>query len=254
MLEDIVVRQLFVALVVFVRVGMAFLNLPGLGEQFVLTQVRLGLALLISVLVAPVLAPQIPPEPASVLLLALLLGSEAMIGLFIGTVARMLMNALETAGTVIALVTGLSNAQVFNPAMATQGTLPGALLGWLGIGLIFITNLHHLLISAVVDSYVFFPPGQVPPVEDFANMMAHLVSRSFLVGVQMATPFLITGLMFALTLGVISRLAPQTHVFFIFTSIQIGFGLFLFALTVSGMMVFWLRDFHGAMVQYLAVP
>ncbi|WP_207436413.1 flagellar biosynthetic protein FliR, partial [Sabulibacter ruber] len=102
------------------------------------------------------------------------------------TVARLLMSALEVAGAVIGVQAGLANAQVFNPALASQGTLLGALMGWLGLLLIFITNMHHLLILAVVDSYAMFVPGAPLPVDDMANAIGQLVARSFLIGVQMS--------------------------------------------------------------------
>lgn len=250
-IQAVVADQIFVWLLVFTRIGSAFMIMPAIGDTFVSTRTRLLLALAVSVLAAPVVRGQLPPEPQSALLLTVLLAEEITIGVFLGTVARLMMGALEVAGTIIATQSGLANAQMFNPAMATQGSLTGAMLGWLGLLLIFITDFHHLLIMAVVDSYTLFKPGMPMPIGDMTDMVGRLVAHSFTVGVQMSTPFIITGMLFALALGLMNKLAPQVQVFFLFTSMQVALGLFLLALTLSAMMMFWLREFESTFIQFL---
>ena len=251
-LQALIAGNLFAWLLVFTRVGSAFMVMPLFGDQFVPTNMRLLLALVVSVIVTPVLAPQLPHEPASVLALFLLLSGEILIGVFIGSLPRLMFGALEVAGMIIAMQTGLSNAFVFNPSLASQGSLPGSLLSWLALLLILITNMHHLLLLAVVHSYDLFQPGAPVPVNDLAESVTRMVADSFMIGVEMAAPFLATGLVFALALGVMARLAPQMQVFFVFMSAQIAYGLFLFAITVSAMMTFWLRHFESSLTQFLS--
>ncbi|MGQ9365869.1 flagellar biosynthetic protein FliR [Azospirillum sp. A39] len=252
LIQTLFADQLFVWLLVFARVGSAFMVMPTIGDPFVSTRTRLLFALAVSVVVTPVLAPRLPPEPQQVLALATLLVGEVTVGIFIGSLARILVGALEVAGTIIATQSGLATAQMFNPAMGSQGTLPGALLGWLGLLMLFLTNLHHLLIMAVVDSYSLFQPGVALPANDMADLVARMVSKSFVIGVQMSAPFIIIGLMFGIALGILSKLAPQIQVFFLFMSTQVAIGLFLFALTLSGMMLFWLSHFEATFIEFLS--
>lgn len=239
--------EIWVWLLVFARVGTAFTVLPAFGDTFVPQQVRLILAAAISLIVTPLQAAGMPPAPDHVARLLLLLFGEATIGLFIGGSARILVSALENAGMIIAMQAGLSNASVFNPAMASQGSLPGALMGWLGLLLIFVTDLHHLMLAAVVDSYSSFPAGEMPPFSDLADFTTRVVSDSFSIGVRMSAPFIAAGIVFAFALGLLNKLAPQIQVFFLFMSAQVGLGLLLLALALSGMMLFWLRFFEDTM-------
>lgn len=250
-LQTFLAEQLFAWLLVFTRVGAAFMVMPVFGDQFVPTQVRLLLALVLSVILTPALAGVLPGEPPSLLGLFLLLSAEILVGVFIGSLPRLMFGALETAGMIIAMQAGLSNAFVFNPALASQGSLPGSLMSWLALLLILVTDLHHMLIMGVVHSYELFRPGAPLPVEDFAHLVTRLVSESFAIGVEMAAPFLATGLLFALALGVMARLAPQIQVFFVFMSAQVGYGLFLFALTIGAMMAFWLRHFESNLIEFV---
>ncbi|HYH20894.1 MAG TPA: flagellar biosynthetic protein FliR [Azospirillum sp.] len=251
LVQTLFADQIFTWLIIFARLGSAFMVLPAIGDAFVSARTRLLLAMAVTMLVAPVLKDRLPAEPPQVLALAMLIIGEITLGIFLGSVGRLLVGALEVAGTIIATQSGLANAQMFNPAMATQGSLPGALLGWLGLLLIFITDMHHLLIMAVVDSYTLFVPGAPLPVNDMADLVGQLVSKSFLIGVQMAAPFLITGMLFGLALGLLNKLAPQIQVFFLFMSTQVALGLFLFAITLSAMMMFWLSNFESAFVGFL---
>lgn len=250
-LSDLLVSQVFTWMLVFARVGTAFSVMPTLGDAFVSMRARLLLSVMVALLVASAIGEQLPKMPESPLALLKLVFGEITIGLFIGTVARLMLSALEIAGGIIALQAGLANAQMFNPAMASQGSLPGALLGWLGLLLIFATGMHHLLIMAVVESYQTFIPGAPLPVTDMAEHIAKVVERSFIIGFQMATPFLVSGMLFALALGLLSRLAPQIQVFFLFMSVQVALGLFLFAVTLSAIMTFWLTEFEQSLVAFL---
>ena len=120
--------EVFALLLIFARVGSAMVLLPGIGENYVSPRERLLLAGAIAIVVAPVLAPRLPPQPGSPVTLLLLLGGEIGVGLFIGTVARITFTALEVAGTIISLQIGLATASVFNPLISDQGSLISVLM------------------------------------------------------------------------------------------------------------------------------
>lgn len=244
MLDLVVERMLagnvYAFMLVFARIGATFTLLPGFGDAYVPMRVRLLLALAISVVVVPVVAPTLPPLPASGLALGMLVMAESLVGFFIGSISRILLAALDVAGMIVSMQTGLAAAMMFNPALATQGTLVGVLLTNLGIVLLFVTDLHHLLILAVVDSYGVFAPGGGLPLQDFGRAIVAFVAESFSVGARMAAPFLIVGLMFNVGLGVLQKLMPQIQIFFLAMSSQIALGLVMLMITLSAAMMFWL--------------
>lgn len=250
-LDALIGGSAFVLLLIFVRLGAAFLIMPGFGEQFVSPRIRLLLALTISFVLMPVLRPMMPAAPAAVGALMTLIIAEALIGIFLGTIARMLMAALETAGLLISNQVGLSAAQAFNPAFAQPGNPISGILSMLALVLIFATDLHHMLLLAIVDSYTLFMPGTWVPIDDAAMHLARTLADSFLIGVQLAAPFTVMGLLFYLGLGLIARLVPQIQVFFVGVPIQIVFGLALLGLSLTAIMTFWLTRFEGQLVTIL---
>ncbi|HSK38370.1 MAG TPA: flagellar biosynthetic protein FliR [Arenibaculum sp.] len=247
-LERLLTGNVYAFMLVFARIGAAFTLLPGFADAYVPVRARLLLALAISVVVVPVVAGELPPMPASALALGLLVIGESVTGFFLGSISRVLLGALDVAGMIVSMQTGLAAAMIFNPALATQGTLVGVLLTNLGIVLMFVTDLHHLLILAVVGSYEIFVPGTGLPLADFGQTVVGLVARSFAVGAQMAAPFLIVGIMFNVGLGVLQKLMPQIQIFFVAMSTQIALGLLMLMITLSAAMMFWLGHLEAVLI------
>ena len=240
LLTNLIGTSLFAWLLIFTRLGAAFMFMPGFGDMFVNPRVRLLLALAISLVLVPVLGPTLPKMPEQVIMLTFMLMGEVFFGAFIGLVARLILSTVEAAGMIIAMQISLSNASVFNPAMAAQSSLVGALLGVMAIVLLFATDMHHLMLMAVVDSYTLFVPGTLPNFGDFADTYGRLLAQSFLVATQMAAPFIVLGLIFYLGLGLLSRLMPQLQIFFVAIPLQIYVGIMLLGMMISGMMLMWL--------------
>jgi flagellar biosynthetic protein FliR len=253
-LERLLTAEVFALLLIFARIGSAMILLPGFGENYVSPRVRLLLAGAITIVVGPVLAPRLPALPASPVALVILMGGEIGVGVFIGTMARVMIVSLETAGTLIAFQTGLAAASIFNPLLSDQGSVVSVLISVTGMVLLFETDLHHLMLRALVDSYSLFVPGALPPIGDFTEMISHLVSRSFTIALQLAAPFLVVSLMLYVALALISRLMPQLQVFFIALPLQIVLGFMLLMLTFSTLMLWFLNNFADVMRGFTASP
>ena len=250
-LEHWLSAQAFGAFLVFSRLGTALSLLPGFSESYVPVRFRLVLGGLLTFVVAPVVMSHLPPVPRTVPGLLLLEGQEIGIGFFIGVVARTAFNALQTAGTVISMQTGLSAAVAFNPTTATEGALTSSFLAAVALVVIFVTDMHHLMLRALVDSYSLFPPGAPVPIGDFADALTRLVSSSFSLGVRIAAPFVVFGVIFFLGLGILARLMPQMQVFFVSQPAQILLGLVIFSGTLVAAVAVFLGSFQDAMAIFI---
>jgi flagellar biosynthetic protein FliR len=233
--------NVFAWMLVFARVGTAFITLPGMGESFVTPRARLMVALLVSALLTAPLKPLLPEMPTGGAAMLALLFGEVFYGAFLGLLARLVMVTTEVAGMIIAMQLSLANASVFNPAMAGQSSLVSALLGLMAVTLMLATDMHHLLFMSIAGSYDIFVPGQMPIFGDFATAYSQMLGQSFLVATQLSAPFLLMGLVFYLGLGLLARLMPQLQIFFIAIPAQIYLGFILLSLIISTMMLLWLQ-------------
>ncbi len=251
-IEQFLTTGVFAFMIIFVRFGTALMIMPGIGDSFVPANIRLYIALGLSLVISPLIQPHIPvPLPAFGVMMSLIV-IEFITGLFIGSIARILMMALDTAGMLVSMASGISNAQVFNPSLAVQGSVFGAFFSVTGVTLLFVTNLHHLLIYGLVESYQMFPIGGVPNTGDMAELMAKAVSASFLTGFQIALPFTIVSIILYAGMGVLSRLMPQMQVFMIAMPLQILLSLVILAISMSAIMLFFITQFENGMVYFLS--
>jgi flagellar biosynthetic protein FliR len=241
----------FVFMLVFARLGSMISAMPALGEAVISAQVRLATALLVTLVMLPVVADNYGAIPSSLSGLAFAVMGEIAVGLVIGVSARMLTAALQVAGTVIAFQTGLAFAQNVDPTQGVQSALVASFLSMLAATMVFTTDLHHLLFAAMRDSYLMFKPGQMLPVGDFAQMMVGIVAGVFKVGLQLAAPFVVFGLIFNLGQGVLSRLMPQVQIFFVSMPANIYLGFVLLMLLLTPIMMWYLDHFSMGIKEFI---
>ena len=238
-------------MLIFARIGTMLMLLPGLGEQNVSARVRLTLALILAAVLLPLHRAAYHIDPGALGPAVVMLVEEIVIGAVLGLTARLTISALEVAGSVIAQQLGLGFVTSIDPSQGEQGVILGNFLSMLGLTLIFATDMHHLVIAALNDSYNVFEPGEVPTSGDVAALVTTTAAGAFRVGVQLSAPFLAFGLLFNIGLGVLSRLMPQMQVFFVALPLSILIGLFFLLLALGAMMGFFL-DYVGGVLHELA--
>lgn len=236
-------------LLVFARIGTMVMLLPGLGELSVPVRVRLTIALLLTAILLPIHREAYQLDFRSAGPVVGTLFQELLVGAVLGLTARMTISALQVAGSVIAQQLGLGFVTAVDPTQGQQGVIIGNFLSVLGITLVFVTDLHHLVIAALNDSYRLFRPGEVPLLGDIAALLTQTVAGAFRVGVQLSAPFLVFGLLFNLGLGVLSRLMPQMQVFFVGLPLSILLGFVILLLVVGAMMGTFLSHLEGVLHQ-----
>jgi flagellar biosynthesis protein FliR len=241
-----------VFLLMFARLGTMAMLMPGLGERGIPVRVRLVVALLLTLVLMPLYrdAYTVSLDAGFAPLLGVLI-QEVLIGAVLGLTARLALSALLVAGTAIAYQLGLGFSMAVDPTQDQQSVMVSNFLAILGVALIFATDMHHLVIGALDESYNLFRPGTVLPSGDVAELMVTTVSGAFRVGIQLAAPFLVFGILFNVGLGVLARLMPQLHVFFLGlpASIMIGFAILL---ALVGVLMGTFLEYLGEVLSQLA--
>lgn len=241
--------KVFAFLLIFARLGAMILTMPGTGETFLPQRIRLQLALAISFILLPLLAPLLPAPPQQPWKVAELITLELGNGLFLGTILRLLLLSLETTGQLIAHQTGLANAQILNPTLASQGSLPGTLLSMIGLLVIFESGLLDMMLQSMVESYRLFKPGAFWLIGDMTQFFSHTLTTSFALALQLVAPFMILGVVFQIISGIMVKMIPQLQIFFITTPLQVLVGLSLFALTLGALVIYWGHGFEAGYTQ-----
>ena len=243
--------EIYAFMTIFLRVGSAILVMPGFMTSYVSTRIRLSVALALTLVLIPLLSSRLPVPPTDFGSFLTTCIFEITYGLFMGLCMQFLYAALSLVGNFAGQAIGFSNAQMFDPTFQTQSIVLESFLSIIALTVIFITDLHHLMISAIVDSYVLFPVGSDLPIDNFAEFLSKSLNNSFIMGFKIASPFIAFTIIFYSGMGLLSRLMPQLNIFFLSLPLQIYLGLGLLFMTVPIIIVWFTRYYENGLMKFV---
>lgn len=203
---------------------------PVIGNPSVPASVKIGLGLLITVLVAPLIPspPSIDPASASGLLI---LAQQVLIGLAMGFAMHVVFHAAEMAGELIGLQMGLGFATLYDASVPGFIPIIGQYLG-IVVSLAFLAvDGHLLLVSALVESFQVLPltPLSAPSgLRALVEWGGSIFSYSLALSLPLLAALLITNL----ALGVLTRAAPQLNIFAVGFPLTILIGILALVLSL----------------------
>lgn len=229
----------FPMFLLFARVGGAVMMFPALSDPSVNIRVRLLAVVGVTFILFPLLADRLPVLPNRVADMVLLLFGEMVVGILLGLGARLMMSVMALAGEIIAFMAGFQGASLFDPSTNTNSGAPAVFLTLCAGVVVLGLNLHHQLIMATVESYNLFKPGVMPEVSDMAAAYVQMMGLIMRLGLQLAAPIVVAGLLTNVLFGVLNRLVPQLQVFFVSVPITITVSVVLLAVGLNAMLVLW---------------
>ncbi len=229
---------------------------PVLGNPSLPVQVKLGLALLVTILVAPTLdsLPQIDPGSGIGLLILM---QQVIIGIAIGFSMRIVFVAVEMTGEIVGLQMGLGFATMIDPMSSGQIPLIGRFLGLIASLAFIAIDGHLIMIALVVQSFQTLPIGTVGVASSMFSDIAIWGREIFLFGLQLSLPVLAALLITNLALGILSRAAPQLNIFAVGFPLTLTVGLLVLALSIpyfTPLLEQLIQDGFGMMMRIVGLP
>jgi flagellar biosynthesis protein FliR len=212
----------------FVRVGACFMIAPAFSTATVPPRIRIVLAGVVTLVVAPLL-PQPPDVAAFSGEGAIITVQQILIGAALGFCLQILFDAVTLGGQMLANSMGLSFAYNIDPLHGGDSSTPA--LGQLYTLLVTLTflslNGHLILIETLVHSFKVLPLGThgLGTAGLYAVVMqgSQLFSGALAIALPGVTALLIVNLAF----GVMSRAAPAFNLFAIGLPVSLLAGLIL---------------------------
>lgn len=251
-LTDMAESGLASFVLVFMRIGAVMFLLPGFGDNSIPQRVRLALTFAFALVVWPMIAPTLePPSSERPLFFQMIL--EACAGLLLGLSLRLMVFALQFAGSVAAQSTSL--AQIFGSGVAPD-PMPaiGNLMMLAGVALAVTTGLHVKVAILLARSYEILPLGLPIPSQDVATWGTARVGAAFALGFSLAAPFVLTAFAYNVALGAINRAMPTLMVAFVGAPAIVGASILLLLLASPLMLTFWNARLDDVIMNPLAVP
>ena len=201
---------------VLARLVTAISLTPFLGGRSVSGRIKIGLAMLVSVLLFPAVVPQGGVREMSTLLVMCLLVKEAIVGATLGFLSQIIFFSVQMAGAMVDYSRGMSQATFFAPQLETNVSLLGQLQLQAVLVLFLLMNGHLLFLRGLAASYQNVPVMEFPRFSGgtFAGVeqMARYTAGSLLVAVQLSAPALLALFLVDIGFGMLGKVASGFHV------------------------------------------
>jgi flagellar biosynthetic protein FliR len=228
LLESLLLTQFATFVLVLARVGALVMSAPIFGTRAAPLQARAGLAIALTLIIAPLCGGAIDVDPGQLLIFGKFVLCETLLGLLLGLGVTVLLNGVQLTGQLISQLGGTAIAEGVDPNLDENAPVYSQLLYFLTLVMFVLLNGHRLMIEAVLDTYAWLPPGKAELGRSFVAALTTLLGQSFALGLRAAAPAMAALLLATLILGLISRTVPQINV------LVIGFNLNAL-LTVAGL-------------------
>jgi flagellar biosynthetic protein FliR len=231
--------------VLFCRIGGAMLVMPGISSAQIPMQVRLFLAIAVSLALAPLLLDSVRrvvagAQPAG---LFWVIAGELLVGLLIGLLARAFFIALQALASVVAAAIGYSGI----PGSQIDETEPVSPLVSLitvsAVVLMFQTDLHWEVLRGLAASYSILPPGSAFQSRFGLIELVDQLSETFLIALRISSPFLVYAIIVNFAVGLANKLVPQIPIYFVSIPVVLAGGLIALYLNIDELLRLFTAEF-----------
>ncbi|MDG3575187.1 flagellar biosynthetic protein FliR [Rhizobium sp. YJ-22] len=229
--------------VVLCRIGGCIMVLPGFSSARLPVTVRMMTALAMSMALLPLLwdavYPKVSGDQATFVALVV---SEMAIGVMYGMIARFFTLGVQFVGTVVTMMIGFNAPPASDVLEDTAENQLTNMLSFAALMVLFSLDFHHVVFRAVMESYDTMPAGVMFNAQKSLITLTDTLVETTRIMLRLSSPFILYGLMFNVSIGLINKLAQQVPVYFISAPYLITGGLFMLYLSVAAM----LRQFADA--------
>ncbi len=205
-----------------IRTGTLVVTTPILGGSFAPAPVKIGLSVLLTIVLVPVVAVPSSLAGGSLVLVA---AREFAIGAALAMSIRVLVAAAEMGGYLIGFQLGFSYAAIVDPQSGVRNNVLAALYASVTVLMLVLVNAHHVIIRALAQSYDAIPIGTGALHSNVGATVATMLGVIFYVGLQLASPVIIVLCLVEVLLGVITRAAPALNLMVLGAPVRLLVGL-----------------------------
>jgi flagellar biosynthesis protein FliR len=222
---------------IFTRIISALSLAPFMGGQALPTQVKVGLAAVIALLLYPGLAKVAGPLPGSPLVYFALLGKEFVVGMMIGFISQMIFFGVQIAGIIIDTQRGLNQITYLAPQLPGNVSALGNLQIQASIILFLLLGGHLLFLRSLANSFQVLPPVQMPHMSagwvPIANEFTRISASAILIGAELCAPVVVTIFLVEVAFGSVQKVASSIHISNDVNTAKSWIGLAVFFLSTA---------------------
>ncbi|MCE5271628.1 flagellar type III secretion system protein FliR [bacterium] len=231
-MAEITLRQIEIYSIIFFRVSGVIFMLPFFGSENVPRLVRIGLALVITMVLVPTIDIARVTFPDALVPYVVMVARELLVGFVFGYIATLLFTGIQFAGDLLGFQMGLRIGNIIDPMSEEQISVIGSMQNLLAILIYLSLFWDHFLFKAMAASFQVIPLGGVVLNPRLPSELIRMSGEVFVIALKMGAPVLVAMLLADVALGFIARTAPQINVFIIGFPVKVGLGLILLGISL----------------------
>ena len=243
---DITQIQLETFLLSLFRLGGIIAVAPIFSHKTFPIQLRFAFSMILAILIFPFAKPNGFVPPSGLLELLGVGLTEFLLGALIGFMFLMLLIAVQFAGGIIGFQVGFAIVNVIDPTTSQNVSIIGQFYFLLATLLFLLMNGHHVILSAVLDSFKLVPIGAVKFHLAGAKELIRLSAGVLVIGVKIASPVMLVLFLTEATLGILTRTIPQMNIFIVGLPLKIAIGLLVVGMTLP----IFAYVFQGSIIRF----
>ena len=240
---------------VLIRISIILFMLPVFNARVLPGLAKAGLAFIISLILLPVLRNSIGPFPETMVGIVHLVLAELIIGLILGLVVRTFFEAVRMMGHLVGFQTGFAITNVIDPQSGQRVSIFSNMADFMALILFLLLNGHHILLSAIKESFEVLPMGELDLKIGMLNRMIPILGSIFVIALKIGAPAIVALLCTKVAFGLITRFIPQMNIMIVAFPVQIVVGLIFFGICLNlvvGYMGRYLEDLHPLLINMMA--
>jgi len=244
-------QPLWVFLAVLARVSPPLMMAPPTRSASVPMRIRAGIAVGLSVLIAPLAYSNASPMPQDLINIVLGMTGEVILGLMLGSIILLAITSLQIAGQMVGNLAGLDLATSADPNTDEEMPVIANMLGWLAAAIFVVLGGHRQLLDCCMESFANFPVGTVQFQTAWLDELDGILRHTFVIGIRAAAPLAVALLLSNLVAGLLARTLPQLNVLAIGFNINAMTLLTVLTLSIGGVawvyqaeLSVWLESCH----------
>lgn len=232
-MDEVLLNTVYSFLLIFVRFGGLFATTPLFSNEAVPNQVKVGLSVLCSIIMFPIVfANGVVEFPSVPLGVVLQVANELLVGIVIGFVALIAFAVFQVAGQFIDLSLGFSMVNVIDPFLGEDAPLMGQFKNLLALMVLLAIDGHHQFFRALIASFQIIPITKPILSANLLEYIFRVGGDLFLVGLRISLPVVATIYIVDFVFGFIARTVPQMNIFILGFPLKILIGLLLLFLSI----------------------
>jgi flagellar biosynthetic protein FliR len=241
---------------ILVRVSVIIFLLPFFNARIIPVLPKVGLALVITIILFPVLNTKMVEFPNTLLGMAQLVIAELIIGMILALLVQIFFEGIKIMGQLVGFQTGFAITNILDPTSGVQVSIFANMATLAALVMFLLFNGHHILLSAMRESFEIINPGSLNLNRQIFQKIVQVSGEMFVIAIKIGAPAIAALLFTKVAFGLITKFIPQMNIMIVAFPVQIVIGLLFFGICLNVLLRFmerYLGDLGSLLMNTMAL-